>query len=106
MCNDSGSVKIFQTVSDSKDLEQQCRETVIAMECAAGISIPPLQSKEVQQFCVPNTLSQCFYLGKSVLEARANKTNPVEAFLQSQGGKLLFCGKVVDVDRNTAGEED
>jgi len=44
-------------------------------------------------------LSRTWRLGRSILESRKNKSNPLKIIEQQEGGKLVFTGKIVDVDR-------
>jgi DUF917 family protein len=66
----------------------------IAATCKA-----PRTGREVKQWGILNTVTQAIRLGHTVLQARVRKEDPVEAVLEANDGRLLFRGKVVDVDR-------
>lgn len=55
------------------------------------------------QVMVPGSLSLAWSIGRAVLEAQAAKADPVAAVLgvYQGSGRLLFCGKVVEVQRST-----
>ena len=84
-------------------LEKLARGVTVAMGCTAGYAGPPLTGKQVKEFGVRNTVSQAWRLGRAVIEARAEKADPVQAVLDREGGVMLFRGKIVDVARWTTG---
>mmetsp|Transcript_81746 Transcript_81746/g.198121 ORF Transcript_81746/g.198121 Transcript_81746/m.198121 type:complete len:201 (+) Transcript_81746:1-603(+) len=71
------------------------------MGSMAGFVSAPLRGKDLPHILLPNCYSQAWRLGQSVLRARAAHSDPVQAILESEHGRLLFCGKVVDVSRET-----
>jgi DUF917 family protein len=66
----------------------------IAATCKA-----PRTGREVKAWGILHTVTRAIRIGHTVLEARAKKEDPVAAVLEAEGGRLLFRGKVVDVDR-------
>lgn len=63
----------------------------------------PRTGAEVKKWAVLHTVTKSVNMGRAVLEAKRRHEDPVAALLEQQGGKLLFQGKVTDVDRTTAG---
>lgn len=63
----------------------------------------PRTGREVKEWGVLHTVTKAIALGRAVLEARAVHADPVEAVLRHEGGKVLFRGKICDVDRTTTG---
>jgi len=59
----------------------------------------PRTGKEVKQWGILNTVTQAVSLGEAVLQARRNHENPIEAVINHQKGKIIFSGKVHDVNR-------
>jgi hypothetical protein len=55
----------------------------------------------VNKWGVKYTVSQVWRLGEAVIQARADKRDPVAAILERERGRLLFKGKVVDAARWT-----
>ena len=64
---------------------------------------------EVKRTAVPRTLSLCLALGRTVRQAREAHTDPVDALRSAPAAtvythlRVLFQGKVVDVERRTVG---
>jgi len=74
----------------------------VEMGGAAGLAMPYLRGEELKRTGIWHTMSLAKRLGKRVLEAR-RKDDPAEAVLEVAGGKRLFGGKIVDVERRTTG---
>ena len=53
----------------------------------------------MKKWGILHTVTKAIRLGRTVVDARARKADPVAAVLESEDGRLLFQGKVVDVDR-------
>ena len=63
----------------------------------------PRSGREVRENAIPLTVSQAIRIGRVLADAREHHTDPVGALLDSEGGVLLFTGKVVDLARRTTG---
>lgn len=59
----------------------------------------PRTGAEVKRHAIHNTTSQAIALGREVRRARAAHADPVAAALAAANGKLLFRGKIADVQR-------
>ena len=94
------SVIIRETVTPAW-AERLARATTIQMGCVACYAVAPMTAEQVRRTAVPNTLSLARDLGNAVLQARNNGEDPLEAILNTCPGKVLFTGKVVDLDRRT-----
>src|SRR4030095_10792277 len=57
--------------------------------------------REVQSWSIHFTTAGATRIGGLVREANRLHTDPIAALLESEGGKRLFNGKVVDVARRT-----
>jgi DUF917 family protein len=60
-----------------------------------------MTSEQVRNTAVPKTLSLARDLGNSVMRARDAGRDPLESILETCPGRVLFGGKVVDLDRRT-----
>jgi DUF917 family protein len=98
-----GHEVVFARISDPVTLERYARAVTIQMGGAAGYAFPPMTTDEVQRTAVPGTITLALAIGRAVQSARANHTDPVEAVLAVAGGRRLFKGKVVDVERRLLG---
>ena len=57
--------------------------------------------REVKDWGIHFTTTAAIRIGRLVREANRLHTDPIAALLESEGGKRLFTGKVVDVARRT-----
>src|SRR5690606_24639400 len=70
----------------------------IAATCKA-----PRTGAEVKRWGVPRSTSRAIRLGRAVIRANELHKNPVASVLEAEVGKLLFSGKIVEVERRTTG---
>jgi DUF917 family protein len=98
-----GHEVVFDGIADPRTLERYARAVTIQMGGAAGYAFPPMTADEVQRTAVPGTITLALAIGRSVQSARASHTDPVEAVLAVAGGRRLFRGKIVDVERRLLG---
>ena len=81
--------------------ERLARATTVQMGCVACYAVAPMTAEQVRRTAIPNTLSLARDLGEAVQLAQANGDDPLEAILATCPGRVLFSGKVVDLDRRT-----
>ena len=103
LCDEKGNTVVFREAITTQWLEKLARAATIAMGCTAGLAFPPLRGWQVKQWGVQHSVSHAWRLGQVVFAARADKRDPVQAILAHENGRLLFCGKIVDVARWTTG---
>ncbi|MFV0384405.1 DUF917 domain-containing protein [Paracoccus sp. (in: a-proteobacteria)] len=84
-------------------LERASRAVCAEFGSIAATCKAPRTGAEVKRWGVLHTVTQAINIGRAVLDARRGHSDPVAALLKQQGGKLLFRGKVTDVDRTTGG---
>jgi DUF917 family protein len=80
-------------------MERISRKVCTEVGSIAATCKAPRTGREVKEWGILHTVTQAVRLGRTVLAARARKEDPVEAVLELEDGRLLFRGKVVDVDR-------
>jgi DUF917 family protein len=90
---------VVSRVASWKWMERISRKVCTEVGSIAATCKAPRTGREVKEWGIPHTVTQAVRLGRTVLEARARKEDPVAAVLALEGGLLLFRGKVVDVDR-------
>ena len=95
------SVVIRETITPAW-AERLARSITVQMGCIACYAVAPMTAEQVRKTAVPNTLSMARDLGDAVKGARAEGRDPLLAILETCPGKVLFSGKVVDLDRRTA----
>jgi DUF917 family protein len=82
-------------------MERISRKVCTEMGSIASTCKAPRTGREVKDFCILHTVSKAISIGNAVLDARAQNASPIQAILDMTGGKRLFKGKVVDVNRRT-----
>ncbi|KAH3756662.1 Hydantoin utilization protein A [Pelomyxa schiedti] len=95
---DSGEIRLFKERMTAAEVEEHVRNAVVEMGCASGLCLGILSKEEARESLVHGSITKAWELGKAVLEARRNKENPITA-VTSKGGKLLFTGKIVDIEK-------
>lgn len=90
---------VVSRVASWKWMERISRKVCTEVGSIAATCKAPRTGREVKDWGVLHTVTQAIRLGRTVLDARKKKEDPVSAVLELEGGLLLFRGKVVDVDR-------
>ncbi|MFV0332891.1 MAG: DUF917 domain-containing protein [Tropicimonas sp.] len=80
-------------------MERISRKACAEIGSVAATCKAPRTGAEVKQHGVLYTVSKAIELGTEVLAARAAHANPIDAVLKTARGKLMFTGKVTDVER-------
>jgi uncharacterized protein len=84
-----------------KWMERASRKICVEMGSIASTSKAPRTGREVKDWGIHFTTTAAIRIGRLVREANRLHTDPIAALLESEGGKRLFTGKVVDVARRT-----
>lgn len=90
---------VVSRVASWKWMERISRKVCTEVGSLAATCKAPRTGREVKDWGILHTVTQAVRLGRAVLAARARKEDPVAAVLALEDGRLLFRGKVVDVDR-------
>ena len=101
VADEKGNSVVIRETIDPRWAERLARSVTIQMGCVACYAVAPMSTEQVRRTAVPLTLSLARDLGDAVKTARANGDNPLDAILGACPGKVLFSGKVVDVERRT-----
>ena len=94
------TVVIPETISPAW-AERLARAITVQMGCVACYAVAPMTAEQVRRTAVLNTLSLARNLGDAVITARVRGEDPIESILGTCPGKILFNGKIADVDRRT-----
>ncbi len=98
---------VIDTGADSRRMEWLARGVTIRMGGASHIAEYSMSGTDVKRTAVPRTLSLGLALGRAVREAREAHADPVDALRTALAAtiythlRVLFRGKVVDVERRT-----
>ncbi len=98
--DDKGNVAVLNTV-DNAWTERIARVACVEMGCSVMISGFPMSGLQARKALVADSLSLCREIGDGIFAAREAKTDPVEHTVRLLGGREVFAGKVVDVQRAT-----
>jgi hypothetical protein len=82
-------------------MERASRKICVEMGSIASTCKAPRTGAEVKEWGIPHTVTKAIGIGRRVRAAQRRHEDPVAAILDEGRGKLLFCGKVVDVARRT-----
>lgn len=94
-----GLESIIETVPTWKWAERVGRKIVVEYGSTGSTCQPPRTGAEVKKWGIHGTTSKAIAIGRAVREAQRTHDDPVAAILAVEPGKLLYRGKVIDVER-------
>ena len=103
LCDEKGNVIYITEALNAKWVERLARAATIQMGCVAAYALNPMSGEQIRNTAVPGTLSLTRRIGEAVRKARQKHEDPVEAILRTHPGKILFEGKITDLERQTTG---
>lgn len=83
-------------------MERLSRAVTTALGSTAPTAKAPRSGREVKAFAIHGSVSRAIRIGRAVGDAQRRLADPVAAVIDSEGGRLLFTGKVSDVRRRTS----
>jgi uncharacterized protein len=99
-----GNAVVVSQAENPKWVERMSRAVCTVLGSTAPTAKAPRTGREVKDCAILYSVTRAIELGRTVHDARARHADPVAAVLESEGGRLMFTGKVHDVDRRaTAG---
>ncbi len=101
VADEKGNSVVIRETIDPRWAERLARSVTIQMGCVACYAVAPMSTEQVRRTAVPLTLSLARDLGDAVKSARQHGDDPLDAILGVCPGRVLFSGKVVDVERRT-----
>jgi uncharacterized protein len=96
-----GIESIIEKVPTWKWMERVSRKICVEYGSIASTCKAPRTGREVKDWGIPLTTSKAIAIGRAVRDAQALHLDPIDAILAVERGKVLFRGKVVDVERRT-----
>lgn len=94
-----GLESIVEKVPSWKWMERVSRKICVEYGSIASTCKAPRTGAEVKQWAIHGTTSKAIAIGRAVREAQRRHDDPIAAILSVEPGKVLFRGKVVDVER-------
>jgi DUF917 family protein len=107
IAGENDETAIIDTGADNRRMESFARALTIRLGGVGHIAEYAMSGADVRRTAVPRTISLALSLGTAIREARAAHRDPVEALRAALRPTLyshlrvLFRGKVVDVERRT-----
>jgi DUF917 family protein len=80
-------------------MERLSRTACVAVGSIAATCKAPRTGKEVKECGILYSTSKAIRMGQTVQAARRVHRDPIEAIVESEGGRRLFTGKIADVAR-------
>ena len=101
VADEKGNSVIIRETITPHWAERLARAATIQMGCVACYAVAPMSAEQVRRTAIPDSLSLARDLGIAVERAHTEGADPLEAILSTCPGRILFSGKVVDIDRRT-----
>jgi len=107
IAGESDETVVINTGQDNRQMEWLARGVTIRLGGVAHIAEYSMTGEQVKRTAVPRTLSLGLALGRAVREARESHGDPIAAMQATLASTLyshlrvIFRGKVVDVERRT-----
>jgi len=101
LADEKGNTAIISQAVNARWVERLARSLTVQMGSVACYAVAPMSAHQVRETAVPQTLSLARDLGQAVQRARNLHENITEAILGVCGGRVLFQGKISDVERRT-----
>ena len=96
-----GNIAIFPRIGSAKQAEDFARSLTIEMGGSAALVMPVMSGADLKRTIIRDTLSLAKRIGESVLDCRARSIEPAETIAKLCKGRILFTGKITDVERRT-----
>lgn len=98
--DEKGNSAILNTC-DNVWTERIARTMTIQMGGSAFIALYAMSGAQARESLIAGSVSLAIQLGAAIRQARHEKRDAIDAILAITGGRRLFTGKIVDVQRRT-----
>jgi DUF917 family protein len=96
-----GLEAVVDKVPTWKWMERVSRKICVEYGSIASTCKAPRTGREVKEWGIHGTTTKAIAIGQAVREAQSTHADPVAAILAVEPGKVLYQGKVSDVERRT-----
>lgn len=96
-----GIEAVVTKVPSWKWMERASRKICVEMGSIASTCKAPRTGREVKDWGIHHTTTKAIRIGRTMAQANRRHEDPIAALIATEGGKRLFTGKVVDVERRT-----
>jgi DUF917 family protein len=98
-----GNGMVITEAEDWVWVERISRRVCMELGSRAFTCKAPRTGREIKDWGVLGSFSQAVRIGRTVRQAQHAHADPIAAVLEQEGGKRLFEGKVLDVERRMTG---
>jgi len=102
VADEKGNSVILNTITNNW-AEELARVITVSMGASVMISIYPMTGRQVKDSAVLNIMSYSEKIGRIIMDSRNSGGDALGDLLDLTGGRLLFQGKIDDIERNTVG---
>ncbi len=102
LVDDKGNSLVLETVSNAWT-ERLARAATVEMGGSALLAFYPMSGAIAKKAVVRGTLSLCAKLGETVRANRNSEQGPVAAVVETLDAKIIFHGRIKDIERRTVG---
>lgn len=102
LCDEKGNTAIFPKAVSPRWVERMARAVTVQMGCIGCYAVAPMTATQVRATAVPRSLTTARALGNAVRRSQQSGEDAIDAILETIAGKVLFQGKITDVERRTA----
>lgn len=96
-----GSEVIVSRAPTWKWMERTSRKVCVEFGSIAATCKAPRSGADIRKWGILGTTTKAIELGHAVARSNREHRDPVDAILRAAGGKRLFSGKIVEVERRT-----
>lgn len=96
-----GNEVVVTRAANWKWMERTSRKVCTEFGSVAATCKAPRTGAEIKRHGIHRTTTQAIRLGHAVMDANSRHADPVAAILETERGRRLFEGKVVEVERRT-----
>jgi len=101
MVDAANNAVVIPTSVDDKWSEKIARNIAVSMGARAGLVSTIMSGKQVKEAGIHYVMTLAHHLGHQVLEAQEQKSDVPQVVADVLDGKVLFRGKIADVNRRT-----
>jgi DUF917 family protein len=100
IADEKGNTAIFEA-NTNQLAETLSRGAVMTLGMANSITCYTLTAQQVGEFGIQGSMSYCSDLGKHMAAVQRGEDNAMQKFLDFAQAKILFNGKITDIERRT-----
>ncbi len=101
MVDAADNAVVIPTAIDDKWSEKIARNIAVSMGARAGLVSTIMSGKQVKEAGIHYVMTLAHHLGHQVIDAQEQKSDVPQVVADALDGKVLFRGKIADVNRRT-----